>query len=417
MKKVLWIIILVFAITGIGLGAFYFVTRKNNSTQNHDIETIYTCPMHPEIIRNKPGKCPICGMNLVQKVTKNVALSKKDLANVLLPTDTYVIGNYNTVHPKDTSLLSELFFPGVTMYDPNSSITISARMDGRLEKMYVKYKFQQINKGQKLFEIYSPELLTEQQNFLYILKNDSENSSLIESGRQKLMLYGMTKNQIETLSETKTTHPNITIYSPVDGIIDETQAVGMKSESMSQVNLGKLSTQALNLKEGSYIKKNTPIFRLISVKNIWGVFNVLQGSNDLISKGSPVKITSELNRKTSFDGKIDFIETQLKSENKTNSFRVYILNTQLKLPIGLRLEASTLSGPIKGLFIQRQAFVTIGSKQVVFIKKDKHFFAKEVELAHEINGYVKVLSGLTTQDEIAENAQYLTDSESFIKMK
>ena len=378
-------------------------------------EEIYVCPMHPEIIKNESGSCPNCNMDLVLKPSSHQNEDETHFQELDFPTNHSFIGDYQTIYPIDTLLITDISLPGSIAYDPNSVITISARMSGRLEKMNVKYKFQNIRKGEILFEIYSPELLTEQQNYLYNLKENQSNTNLINASKEKLLLYGMTQKQVSDLENTKQTNPTIAIYSPVEGTILGAGNEGMKTGmGMSSANQG---TQGLSLKEGSYIEKNTPIFSIANTTKVWGIFNILQGYTNLVKKNTTINITTEFSKQTHFRAKVNFIETQLAENEKTNRLRVYIDNHKLKLPIGTRLEGELKSKAVHGIFITKTSIITLGSKHIVFIKKENKFYAKEIKIGNELKGYVQVLSGLNTHDKIALNALYLTDSESFIKIK
>ena len=129
-----------------------------------------------------------------QKEGSGQTINSTSIENLLKRTDNFIVGNYKTTTPKDTIINSEINLPGIVAYDPNSSVNIAARMSGRIERLYVNYKYQKVTKGQKLFDIYSPELLTEQQNFIYLITNDTENQSIIEASKQKLRLYGIIGN-------------------------------------------------------------------------------------------------------------------------------------------------------------------------------------------------------------------------------
>lgn len=138
-----------------------------------------------------------------KKVIDNHAIEDYNIENVIKPTDNFVVGKFQTITAIDSTLSGEINLPGTVAYDPNSAVNIAARISGRIEKIYVNFKYQRINKGQKLFDLYSPELLTEQENFIYLLSNDIDNSSIIEASKQKLLLYGMTQNQISALANSK----------------------------------------------------------------------------------------------------------------------------------------------------------------------------------------------------------------------
>jgi Cu(I)/Ag(I) efflux system membrane fusion protein len=397
----------------IGIAIYFFAKKSDNHSEMEHQNEVYTCSMHPEIIRDKPGNCPICGMTLVKKITENNSVEDNSIDNLIKPTDNFIVGNYQTTTAIDTTLSSEINLPGIVGYDPNSSVNIAARMSGRIERMYVNYKYQKVNKGQKLFDLYSPELLTEQQNFIYMVINDVENPAIINASRQKLLLYGMTESQINFLVATKKSNPVISIFSPASGIIDGTGT--MDNTTNPAMQSASNNTATLDVKEGSYIKKGEVIFKLLNTDKVWGIFNVIQGYNSLIKANQSIRITSELDKNEFMDAKINFVETQLYATDKTNRIRVYLNNNKLKLPVGLRLQGGVKTNPVNGIWIQKQSMVSIGNKKIVFLKMDNGFRATSIKTGIEIVDFIQIMEGISVKDTIAKNAQYLIDSESFIK--
>jgi Cu(I)/Ag(I) efflux system membrane fusion protein len=414
MNKYLKYGLLALVISIIGFAIYFFVLKSDHHSENvHQME-VYTCPMHPEIIRDKPGSCPICGMTLVKKVMESKALEDNSIENLLKPTDNFIVGNFKTTTPKDTTLTTEINLPGIVAYDPNAAVNIAARMNGRIEKMYVNYKFQRVYKAQKLFDLYSPELLTEQQNFIYMISDGKGNyNSVVNASKQKLLLYGMTVNQINTLAATKKSNPVLTIYSPASGIIAGTDGM-TKSTDVSMPNSAS-TTESLTLKEGDYIKKNQTVFKLLNTNKVWGIFNVSQGYNSLIKTNQSIRIATELDESDFIDARINFIETEFDPADKTNRIRVYLDNSRSKLPIGLRLQGVVKTNPMKGTWIQKQALVSIGNKKIVFVKSQNGFKATAIKTGIIMGGFVQVIDGISVKDSIAENGNYLIDSESFIK--
>ncbi|TRX35167.1 efflux RND transporter periplasmic adaptor subunit [Flavobacterium sp. ZT3R18] len=405
--------ILFLVVVFIGLAVYFFAVKSDNHSEMERQNEVYTCSMHSQIIRDKPGNCPICGMALVKKTTESHTVNNHSIDNLLKPTDNFVVGNYQTTTAKDTTLNSEMNLPGIVAYDPNSSVNIAARISGRIERMYVNYKYQKVNEGQKLFDLYSPELLTEQQNFIYLISNDAENLSIIKASKQKLLLYGMANSQINSLSSSKKVNPQITIYSPASGIIVGTENMNNSSNpSMQSISN---NTEILNVKEGNYIKKGEIIFKLLNTDKVWGLFNVIQGFGSEIKRNQSIKISTELDENETFDAQISFIETQLNATDKSNKIRVYLNNDKLKLPIGLRLQGIVKTNPIKAIWLEKQALVSIGSKKIAFIKMNNGFKAIEIKTGIEMDGFVQIIGGISIKDTIAKNAQYLIDSESFIK--
>jgi Cu(I)/Ag(I) efflux system membrane fusion protein len=413
MNRYLKFAILFLVLVFIGIAIYFFVVKPSNHSEIEHQNEVYTCSMHPQIIKDKPGNCPICGMVLVKKVSEDHSHENDSIDHLLKRTDNFVVGNYQTTTVKDTTISSEVSLPGTVVYDPNSSVNISARISGRIEKMYVNYKYQKVTKGQKIFELYSPELLTEQQNYIYLISNDNQNTSIINSAKQKLLLYGMTNSQVNALASAKKTNPVITIYSPASGII--TGIEKMANASASQMSNANSNTETLDVKEGSYIEKGKVVFKLMNTDKVWGIFNVLLGYNSLIKINQSIDITSELDEQNRIHAKINFVETQLTPTDKTNKIRVYLNNTNLKLPIGARLQGTVQLNSAKAVWLQKQALVSVGEKKIVFVKMGGGFKATAIQTGIEMGDFVQIIGGISVGDNIAKNGQYLIDSESFIK--
>lgn len=398
----------------VGSVFYYFIGNSNMQTNAEKQIELYTCPMHPEIIRNAPGNCPICGMTLVKKVTEKQPIESHSIKHLLQPTDQFVVGDYETIKPKDTAVSSQIYLPGIVTYDSNSAVNIVARVGGRIERMYVNFKFQKVNKGQKIFDLYSPELLTEQQNFIYLITNDAENNSIIKASKEKLLLYGMTLNQINSLAVAKRTNPVITIFSPANGVV---QATATMSPATSGGTMGNKAaeTTALKLKEGDYIKKNEVVFKLMNTDKVWAVFNIMQGDASFIKVNQPIRFSTEFDENNFVNAKVNFIEIQFDKADKTNKIRVYLNNNRLNFPIGLRLNGVVETNQVKGIWIPKQAMISIGTKKIVFVKTKNGFQARAIKKGIEFSDFVQLIEGITVEDEIVANAQYLMDSESFIK--
>ncbi len=222
----------------------------------------------------------------------------------------------------------------------------------------------------------------------------------------------MNAAQIKELKETKRTRPLISIFSPASGII--TGAEGMNQDATSMQNVSQV-TEQLTVKQGDYINKGMPVFKLLDNNRVWAVFYVTQENQPYIRKDHPIRVSSELDKNSFIDAKINFVETQLDQANKTNRIRVSLNNNKLNYPVGLRLTGKVQSIPLSGLWIPQQSFIDLGQKRVVFLKEETGFKTREISTGAKVNGFVQVIGGITASDRIAENAQYLVDSESFIK--
>lgn len=390
--------------------------HKNHSTQQE--QKVYTCPMHPQIIRNEPGQCPICGMDLVEKITDGKKESNKELELLLKPTNRYVISQVNTVSPVEKELSANIFAMGYITYDTRQINTVSARVPGRIEKLYVKYRYQPVSKGQKLMDIYSKDLETEQQNLLFLLKNDSENLSLIKSSEQKLSLLGLTTEQISQVKSSDKIFYTITIYSPYTGHLHdvipiENNTGGMKN-GMASSNL---TTEGLQIKEGMYISKGQTIFNIYDTQKIWALLNIYPDAQSSIKKGQKIKLEIDGLKEREVEATIDFIEPVIRDNQKNVTARVFLNNSFNEIKIGAIVKAKSDDRKQKGLFVPSTAIVSLGLNNIVFVKLDGLFKTRKIQKGIPSGEWVEIISGINKEDTIAQNGQLLIDSESFIKIE
>lgn len=392
--------------------------KKADPLQQVAAHEIYTCPMHPQIIKDKPGTCPICGMDLVKKTTVSQKVTDLSLSDVLRPANQYVISSISTVHIQSRDEPVEISAYGFITYDTRQVGTVSTNVSGRIEKLYVKYRFQKISKGQKIMDVYSPDLLTAQQNLLFLLKNDPGNNILITAARQKLVLLGMSNQQLQQVINTGKPIFTVSIYSPYDGHIHESSMQDdMQSESQTSMKDVSLITEELPLKEGMYVTKGQNLFVIYNPSKAWAVLNIFSGQANMVKTGDKVRIVPGTAPDKDFRASINFIEPFYRNDSKTTTARVYFDNPGMGIPIGSQVKAVIFAGDRSAKWLPEEAVLSLGLDKVVFVKKDDAFIAHKIEAGIVNNHLIQVLSGLSETDEVAANAQYLVDSESFIKVK
>jgi len=391
------------------------------STQQHQHATasqgeVYTCPMHPQIIRDKPGNCPICGMKLVKKESSNAKLNDIQLQSLLKPTNEFVVSTVpvTTMHKKDVS--TELQALGRVSYDTRYTNTISSRVSGRIEKLFVKFRYEHIHKGDAVMNIYSPELNTAQQNLIFLLKNDPNNTILISATKEKLSLLGMSSYQLDELTRTQKIAYTITVYSPYTGHVHEAGNMNNLDNTSGLRTDASQSSEQLSLKEGMYLQKGQPIISVFSTEHAWALLNIYTNDQNLVKAGDAVTIIPETAPGNAFKSTISFIEPFYRSGSKTLTARVYFNNTDLKLPIGSQVKA-LISTSIKNTeWLPEDAVLSLGIDKIVFLKEDGGFRAHKITTGITNENNIQVLLGLSANDEVAANAQFLMDSESFIKI-
>lgn len=386
---------------------------ENAGHDNHmqlQEKKVYTCPMHPQIIKDQPGQCPICGMTLVENKNDGKSIRDSDLTFLLKPTNKYVLSTIKTIRPQEKELPVEFMATGNIAYDTRLINTVSARVSGRIEKLYVKYKFQPVSKGDKLMDIYSKDLVTEQENYIFLLNNDNGNKAIITAAENKLMLMGLNKEQAAELKTSKKVVQTISIYSSYSGHLHDLS--NMKQGN--GMNNSKEINQELQIHEGMYVEKGQTVFNIYRTNKVWAILNFYPEGENFIKAGQKIKLSID-GINNFLQAKIDFIEPVLRPNQKTISARVYLDNPDGNIKIGALVKATVVGETIKGLYLPASSTLSLGETDVIFVLKDKLFKATPVKLGGRSDGWIEILSGLPRTEDIAENAQLLMDSESFVK--
>ncbi|HEY4935397.1 MAG TPA: efflux RND transporter periplasmic adaptor subunit, partial [Puia sp.] len=301
-------------------------------------EDIYTCSMHPQIQEHRPGNCPICGMKLIKKNAEPVSVANIPLETLLKPTDEFVVASMPVTTPQLKNINTPVSAYGIIEYDTRAANTISARISGRIEKMYVRYRYQTVEKGQKIMDIYSPEILTAEQNLLFLLQNDAGNTSFIQAAKEKLLLLGMSAGQLQQMIKNGKPLYSVSIYSNSSGHVHE---AGMENNGESSGNKSPAPTvsQELPLKVGMYVQKGQPLFMLMDHHMVWAALQIFTSDQSLVKIGNPVRIIPETDESAIIRGKIDFLEPFYRPNSKTLTARVYFHN-QSMLPVGSHVTAN-----------------------------------------------------------------------------
>lgn len=374
----------------------------------------YTCPMHPEIVADKPGNCPVCGMKLVKKERKNVKVDDILLESLLKPTNEFVVSTVPVITMGKKNVSTEVQALGRITYDTRYINTISSGVTGRIEKLFVKYRYGHIHKGDPVMKIYSPELNTAQQNLVFLLKNDPSNSNLISAAKEKLSLLGMNAYQLNELIRTRKITYTVTVYSPYTGHVHEAGNMNEKTTDNNPMQVSQL-TEALSLKEGMYLQKGQPVISVFNTDRAWVVLNIYANDQNLVKVGDEVTVTPETAPANAFKATISFIEPFFNEGSKTLAARAYFANTH-EIPIGSQVRASIVTRIKNSEWLPTDAVVSLGLNKIVFLKEDGGFRARKIITGIENQNNIEVISGLSPGSEVAANAQLLMDSESFIKV-
>ena len=388
-------------------------------------QKIYWCPMDTQIVSNSKGKCPICGMALELKpvVEKLHAAEGKDW--VYTPVNVSVLSSVRSIKGVKKSLPVKIKVSGNVSYNKNSLKSIASKVSGRIEKLNVKYNFQSVKKGDLLLEVFSHELQTAQEEFLFIKQNDPLNSDLLNSAKRKLLLLGMSDQQINTMQSADHVHATTQVFSPYSGFIieKEMQEERINPSASMNGNPAMATSASVNtekketlLREGAYVNRGGKIFTIVNNEVVWGIFELHTDQLSYLKKNQKIYITPESSNKTII-GKIDFIEPFYKNGTGTIRIRVNLQNKNQELKIGDLLSAEIEAGERQGLWIPLTALYDLGKSKIVFIKRNGAYETSEVTIGYSDGKEIEITGGLKEGEEIAGNAQFLIDSESFIKVR
>jgi len=413
-KTILHIIIILFFIGGCSNN------KKKEGHENH----------------SKQGKEEI-KMEEMQGMAEPTKNSDTLLQNVLVPANKSVLSNAETIHPVIKNITQTIHASGYIAFDERRNNKVAVRTGGRIEKLYVKFNSQYLHKGDKVLEMYSPELNTYQEEYLHHLKTKSD-TNLLEATEQKLKLLGLSEKQISEIKASGQTQKAITVYSPYNGFIfydfqqqknnssqNTTSAssgmngMGGKNNAQQSMPANQMQSTA-RISEGDYVIKGQTLFVLNDCKVVYAIvaFDANKGAE--INANLPVKIKSQLLPGDSINASINFIEPAFKEGQKFIQARVYLKNESVKLKINSIVNADIETSG-KYLVVPSTSILSLGNRKFVWLNKEnaqhgnKMLHATEVTVEDETDGYTQIISGITEEDEIAKDAGYLLDSESLIK--
>lgn len=413
MKNLLISSVVVILLAGASFGIYKLFIEKNDVNNVFKKEELYICPMHPQIHSAHPGVCPICNMDLVLKEevenhtdTDFHGTSSEEIGDVILSPSQQVLANVQTEKVSIKEFKSSIEFNGYIKISESNMRHIATPISGKITKMYISFEGQMVNKGQKAFDIYSPEIYSTEKEYLLALKNlenakSSKNElviaqaeNLISSTKTRLHLWEITEEQIAELEETKEVKDYISVYSKYSGVI----------------------TKKI-VHEGHWASAGEDIYDIVDMSNLWVIASVPESDINHIKMGNSAKITSVAYPDEVFNAKVNFISPMLNSETRTLEVRLDVSNRNYRLKPDMYVKAELGSASYEwNIIVPKNSVLRTGKMDMVYVKKSHNMFTpKMVTIGGERDGKYLITSGLSEGEEIVTSAGFLIDSESQIR--
>jgi Cu(I)/Ag(I) efflux system membrane fusion protein/cobalt-zinc-cadmium efflux system membrane fusion protein len=405
----------------------------------------YTCGMHPFVIQDEPGLCPICGMTLTplkpgagasqpQSATApkkwrspmdpgyvRDAPGKDYMGHDLVPvTDGSGGGGEIAIDPVTAQnmgvrtepvvrrkLVKTIRTVGMLTYEEGRQFSINSKIDGWIEKLYVNQEGQMVKKGQPLMQIYSPELVAAQQEFLLALENSRKlagnpvaevvhsSERLLEAARTRLKYWDISPGQINAIEQSGQITKTLTLYSPHSGVVSMKKAL-----------------------QGMRIMAGEELLQVSDITTIWVNADIFEYEIPWVKVGQTARVELPFAAGKVYEGKITYIYPYLKNETRTASARIELVNPGMELKPDMYATVNIDAGAVDGaLAIPVNAVLNSGKGQTVFVARgDGKYEPRQVKTGVvDDSGFIQIISGLGEGESVVVSAQFMLDSESTLR--
>jgi Cu(I)/Ag(I) efflux system membrane fusion protein len=366
--------------------------KKQTEVASTNKDVYYTCSMHPQVHEDKPGDCPICGMKLI-------AVSKTSLGETMqihLNAEQIKLGNIQVDTIRNGSIDNKMTLTGTLNFNMDKLSSVSSRVEGRIERLYFKNIGDYVNKGDRLYDLYSEQLNNAKQEYITALQQQSTigNSlinygALVESARNKLQLWGMRNEQINQLANTKESSTLTSFYSTEDGYIT-----------------------TLNAKEGDYVTEGGSIVDLANLSTLWAEAQIYTTQMSSFNKSANVTVQiPDLNNQV-ISGKIDFVNPEINPDTRINLIRVTIPNANNQLHPGMPVYVIASASEHNSITLPADAVLTDSEGSTVWVQtKPGIYEVRMVQTGINDGNAIEIASGLHAGDVVVTSGAYLINSE------
>jgi len=369
----------------------------------------YTCPMHPFIVSDRPGACSICGMSLVPQESaaslEGASAMEAHLpGGVSLSPTQQVMANVATGKAEFHEFSMDTVAAGKVSWDERRLTRISARIPGRIERLHVNFTGARVNAGQALLDIYSPDLVAAQKEYLLAVegadraKDSSVDSrsmmeGLRDASRSRLKLWGVADKQIEELKRTRQPKVAVTVFSPASGVVTE-----------------RLVTA------GQYVNEGAPLFSVAPQSSVWVEAELYENEIGKVAIGTPALVTTEAYPGKALQGRVAFVDPVVNPETRTLKVRFDLSNPEGLLKPEMFVKVALKGRKFKALAVPEGAVIVTGDRALAWVETAPGTFEpRYITIGRKGEGFCEIVSGLSEGELVAASGGFLIDSESQLK--
>jgi Cu(I)/Ag(I) efflux system membrane fusion protein len=391
-KYIQWTLIFV---VGLGLGWLFFSHSSGNKQaevqKSESVKQIWTCSMHPQIRQDHPGKCPLCGMDLIPLQQSN---ENQNPAAVTLSGDAMQTANIQTTPVMKGSASKEIRLYGRVESDERAVSVLPAHLPGRVDKLLVNFTGDRVTKGQTIAIVYSPELIQAQQELLEAKKLNGSVPGALGAAREKLRQWKLSTAQIDALENGGRPATEFAVKATTSGVVTK-----------KMVN------------QGDYVSQGTPLYEVTDLSRLWVLFDVYETDLPWIKNGDNLSYELQSMPGKEFSGRVSFVAPTVDSRSRTVKIRVEAPNRNSLFKTGM-LAMGVLKARLKGsagdLLVPRSAVLWTGRRSVVYVKLQStatpSFEMREVTLGADLGESIVVAKGLQEGEQVVTNGVFSVDA-------
>lgn len=379
------------------------VAHDSHEGHSHDLvqdeNGVWTCSMHPQIRQDKPGQCPLCGMDLIP-VKKGAGSGEAvDPSAIQMSEEAAALADVQTIRVSRENPVKKVRLYGKIAPDERSLQSQTAYVSGRIEKLNIEFTGESVRAGQTLATLYSPELFTAQQELLEAIR--MQQPPLVQAAREKLRLWNLTDAQIDAIQQSGKASPTTEVKANTSGIVI-----------------------AKRVSQGDYVSQGAVLFDVANLSRVWAMFDAFEVDLPFLNKGDQVEFTLQAFPGKKYSGNISFIDPMINATTRTARVRVDVSNAGQQLKPEMYATAE-VNAPLRGyknqIVVPQSAVLWTGKRAIVYVRQpdvsSPTFLMREVELGPSLGGAYVVMKGLSDGEEIVTNGVFSIDASAQLEGK